>query len=173
MKFSTDQLTAWLIAYLVDKHSSITVNSTGLIFSQFDVTSVCKMCLLVSISQYAQCILHGLTSVPLCAAFILADSKGFATPLKYCWNLKIWESEIWRSVIKIRPYIFNAYFHLFSFFVYQVSKLSCGFSPLAIRNLYSLKVLTLKLFLVLKSCETLCWFCLFLSIYCFPFFQVA
>ena len=56
-----------------DKCNSITAKATGLIFSLFDVASAREV--LFGITQYAQCILHGLTSVLLYVPFIFADSK--------------------------------------------------------------------------------------------------
>ena len=58
----------------LDKRNSIMVNAAGLIFfSLFDVASAQEVPF--GILQYAQCILHGLTSVLLCVPFIFADSE--------------------------------------------------------------------------------------------------
>ena len=56
-----------------DKRNSITAMATGLIFSLFNITSARQVPF--GIPQYAQCILHGLTSVLLCVPFIFASSK--------------------------------------------------------------------------------------------------
>ena len=56
-----------------DKRNSITAKATGLIVSLFDIASAQQVPF--GIPQYAQCILHGLTSVLLCVPFIFADSK--------------------------------------------------------------------------------------------------
>ena len=56
-----------------DKRNSITVKTTGLSFSLFDVASAQQVPF--GILQYVQCILHGLTSVLLCVPFIFADSE--------------------------------------------------------------------------------------------------
>ena len=56
-----------------DKRNSITAKATGLIFSLFDIVSARQVPF--GISQYIQCILHGLTSVLLCVPFFFADSE--------------------------------------------------------------------------------------------------
>jgi len=57
----------------LDKHNSITANTTTLIFSLFYVASAQDVPF--GILQYAQFILHGLTSVLLCVPFILLAAK--------------------------------------------------------------------------------------------------
>ena len=55
-----------------DKRSLITAKATGLIFSLFALAREVPF----GISQYVQCILHGLASVLLCVPFIpFPDSK--------------------------------------------------------------------------------------------------
>ena len=56
-----------------DKRNSITAKATGLIFSQLDFALARQAPF--GILQYAQCILHGLTSVLLCVPLIFADSE--------------------------------------------------------------------------------------------------
>ena len=56
-----------------DKRNSTTAKATGLIFSLLNVTSAREVPF--GILQYAQYILHGLTSVLLCVPFIFADSE--------------------------------------------------------------------------------------------------
>ena len=56
-----------------DKHNLVTAKATGLIFSLFDVASAREVPF--GIPLYMQCILLGLTSVPLCVPFIFADSE--------------------------------------------------------------------------------------------------
>ena len=56
-----------------DKHNTIMTKAMGLIFSLFNLTLAQEVPF--GISQYVQCILHGLTGVLLCVPFIFADSK--------------------------------------------------------------------------------------------------
>ena len=56
-----------------DKCNLITAQSTGLIFSLFDIVLARQVHF--GILQYVQRILHGLTSVLLCVPFIFADSE--------------------------------------------------------------------------------------------------
>ena len=57
-----------------DKHNSITAKAMGLTFSLFDVALAGRVPF--GISQYVQCILHGLTSVLLVSHSSLLTVKG-------------------------------------------------------------------------------------------------
>ena len=65
-----------------DKHNSITAKATGLIFfTLFDVASAREMPF--GIPQYVQHVLHGLTSVLLCASLLTAKSVELVVALPF------------------------------------------------------------------------------------------
>ena len=64
-KLIPELFTNWLTS---DKHNLITAKATGWFFSPFNVASALEVSF--GIPQYVQCILHGLTSVLLCVAFL-------------------------------------------------------------------------------------------------------